>query len=142
MAAFKETTLRPKIINISNNIISIFTWYFYMVMTQIIVFFAARQTEKPSTSTESRSRKSLLEEKPKSYRNKGSSNIDYRAQWDYNKHSRWIFAKKGDAYLRPTGKLWNLHNKIRQWNWIIWRGLLTSFFSLLVNFNLINRSHM
>ena len=88
MAAFKETTLRPKIINISNNIISIFTWYFYMVMTQIIVFFAARQTEKPSTSTESRSRKSLLEEKPKSYRNKGSSNIDYRAQWDYNKHSR------------------------------------------------------
>ena len=155
MAAFKETTRRPKIINIRNNIISIIassllkSHRFQRSNTCMVFlhgndsnhcFFAARQTEKPSTSSESRSRKSLLEEKPKSYRNKGSSNIDFRAQRDYNKHSRWIFAKKGDAYLRSTGKHWNLHNKIRQWNWII--GRFTSFLSLLVNFNLISRSHM
>ena len=48
MAAFKETTLRPKIINISNNIISIFTWYFYMVMTQIIVFLQPAKPKNPA----------------------------------------------------------------------------------------------
>ena len=63
MAAFKETTLRPKIINISNNIILIiassllkshkfqrpnFTWYFYMVMTQIIVFLQPAKPKNPA----------------------------------------------------------------------------------------------
>ena len=63
MAAFKETTLRPKIINICNNIISIipssllkshkfkrsnFAWYFYMVMTQIIVFLQPAKPKNPA----------------------------------------------------------------------------------------------
>ena len=60
MAAFKETTLRPKIINICNNIISIIASsllkshkfqrpnFFYMLMTQIIVFLQPAKPKNPA----------------------------------------------------------------------------------------------